>query len=265
MNFLEKLDCLIEKYGLNKRTLSQKSGIPYTTIDGWYKKGYEGLKLTTLRKLNDYFNTTLDYWILDEITDPNYGKSSGFKVDYEEMEHIKKYRTLDDYGRETVDITLNRETERVKSLQEKDARITELETAPTPIIDIQPHLTDAPVRLVEYFQSASAGSGIFILGNEATEHIEIPNTPENKKVDYAIKVSGDSMIPDYNDGDIVLVSQKAEIIHGDVGIFIVNGKSFIKEYGATELISRNPAYPNIKVLPSDNIVCMGKVIGKLIF
>lgn len=98
MNFLEKLDFLMNKYGLNKRTLSQKSGIPYTTIDAWYKKGYEGLKLTTLRKLNDFFNTTLDYWILDEVTDPNYGKSSGFKVEFDEMEHIKKYRELDPYG-----------------------------------------------------------------------------------------------------------------------------------------------------------------------
>lgn len=38
MNFLEKLDFLMEKYGLNKRTLALKSDIPYTTIDAWYKK-----------------------------------------------------------------------------------------------------------------------------------------------------------------------------------------------------------------------------------
>ena len=48
MNFLEKLDFLMERYGLNKSTLSQKSEIPYTTIDGWYKKGYEGLKINFL-------------------------------------------------------------------------------------------------------------------------------------------------------------------------------------------------------------------------
>lgn len=113
MNFLEKLDFLMKKYGLNKRTLSQKSDIPYTTIDNWYKRGYEGLKLTTLRKLNDFFNTTLDYWILDEITDPNYGKSSGFEVEYDEMEHIKKYRVLDEHGKEMVDFTLLKEWERV--------------------------------------------------------------------------------------------------------------------------------------------------------
>ncbi len=115
MNFLEKLDFLMKKYDLNKRSLSQKSGIPYTTIDGWYKKGYEGLKLTTFRKLANYFNTTLDYWILDDVSDPNYGKSQGFQVDYSEMALIQKYRALDDYGRETVELVLNREYNRVNA------------------------------------------------------------------------------------------------------------------------------------------------------
>lgn len=80
MNFLEKLDFLMGRDGLNKSTLSQASEIPYTTIDGWYKKGYEGLKLPTLRKLAAYFGTTLDYWVLDDVTDPDYEKN-GIKKD----------------------------------------------------------------------------------------------------------------------------------------------------------------------------------------
>lgn len=75
MDFLQKLDFMMKKYSLNKRTLSQNSGIPYTTIDGWYKKGYEGMKISTLRILANYFDTVLDFWIQDEITDSNYGKS----------------------------------------------------------------------------------------------------------------------------------------------------------------------------------------------
>ena len=65
------------------------------------------------------------------------------------------------------------------------------------------------------------------------------------------------------DGDNVMVSQHMELNYGDIGIFVVNGKAYIKEYGETELISRNPDFPNITVHESDNIVCMGKVIGKL--
>lgn len=70
------------------------------------------------------------------------------------------------------------------------------------------------------------------------------------------------MEPDYYDGDIVLVSQKAELSHGDVGIFIVNNDAYIKEYGETEFISRNPDADNIIISEYDNIVCMGKVVGK---
>lgn len=66
MDFLEKLNCLMKKNGLNKSSLSKACNIPYTTIDGWYKKGYEGLKLTTLRKLADFFGTSLDYWAVED-------------------------------------------------------------------------------------------------------------------------------------------------------------------------------------------------------
>ncbi len=66
MNFLEKLNYLMEKNHLNKSTLSKACNIPYTTIDGWYKKGYEGLKLTTLKKLAEYFGTSLDYWASED-------------------------------------------------------------------------------------------------------------------------------------------------------------------------------------------------------
>ena len=69
MDFLEKLDHLMEINHLNKSSLSKACDIPYTTIDGWYKKGYEGLKLSTLRKLANYFGTSLDYWATEDNQD----------------------------------------------------------------------------------------------------------------------------------------------------------------------------------------------------
>lgn len=63
MNFLEKLNFLMEQNNLNKSSLSKACDIPYTTIDGWYKKGYRGLKLTTLTKLSNFFGTSLDFWV----------------------------------------------------------------------------------------------------------------------------------------------------------------------------------------------------------
>lgn len=63
MNFTEKLDILMKKRGLNKNTLSKACEIPYTTIDGWYKKGASDMKLSTLKKLTAYFDLSLDYWL----------------------------------------------------------------------------------------------------------------------------------------------------------------------------------------------------------
>lgn len=67
MDFLEKLNYLMEIHGLNKNTLSKSCDIPYTTIDNWYKRGYDGLKLTTLKKLSSFFGVSLDFWIQEKI------------------------------------------------------------------------------------------------------------------------------------------------------------------------------------------------------
>lgn len=85
MDFLEKLEYLMQQQGLNKSTLSKSCDIPYTTIDNWYKRGYDGLKLTTLRKLSDYFGISLDFWVRDDIQVDNY-------FSLKEKEIIKSYR-----------------------------------------------------------------------------------------------------------------------------------------------------------------------------
>ena len=178
-----------------------------------------------------------------------------------EWEMVEQYRALDPIGQSHVDSVLDWETTRLSSLKEKDERIAELQAAPATIIELSSH--SGSRHLAEYFHDASAGAGIFILGNEAAARIAISDSDWDERTDYVIRVNGDSMEPDYKDGDNVMVSQHMELDYGDIGIFVVNGKAYIKEYGETELISRNPDYPNIIVHEADNIVCMGKVIGKL--
>ena len=68
MNFLEKLDYLMEERAINKSKLSKISGVPYTTIDGFYKKGYENTKLSTIRRISEALNVSLDY-LFDETSD----------------------------------------------------------------------------------------------------------------------------------------------------------------------------------------------------
>lgn len=63
MNFLEKLDMLMQHKGYKKSDLAKVSGIPYTTIDAWYKKGFDGVRLSSLRKLSDCLGVSLGFWI----------------------------------------------------------------------------------------------------------------------------------------------------------------------------------------------------------
>lgn len=67
MSFLDKLDYLMREKNINKSQLSKESGVPYTTIDGFYKKGTENIKLSTLKKLASYFDCSLDYLADDNV------------------------------------------------------------------------------------------------------------------------------------------------------------------------------------------------------
>lgn len=242
----------MDKYHLNKRALSQKSEIPYTTIDAWYKKGYEGIKLTTLRKLNDFFNTSLDYWIMDEITDPCYGKTTDFKIDHTEMNHVEKYRALDSHGKEMVDLVLDRETARVAELQKQAARTAEPKQGHQPL----------PIRTISYYQRlTSAGTAGYLFHDIPTDTIKVPDTPTSQRADFVLVVGDDSMEPDYFRGEMVFVEKTADLKIGETGVFVRGNECFVKEVGEDTLISRNEKYPNVK--KSNDIVAVGKVIGKL--
>lgn len=62
MSFTERLEYLMKKNGIrNKAELAKLSGIPYTTIDGIYKKGSDNIKLSTLKKLAACLHCSLDF------------------------------------------------------------------------------------------------------------------------------------------------------------------------------------------------------------
>lgn len=109
---------------------------------------------------------------------------------------------------------------------------------------------------------ASAGTGYELYGSDF-DTINIIDTSDARKADFALTIEGDSMYPDYCNGDIVLVKQQPNIEVGQVGIFIINNsEGYIKEYGTDYLISRNPEYDNIIPTEDDKIECWGLVIGK---
>ena len=62
MTLTDRIDQLMAKNGIKtKAELSRLTEIPYTTIDGFYKKGTDRIKLSTLQKLCDVLGCSIDY------------------------------------------------------------------------------------------------------------------------------------------------------------------------------------------------------------
>lgn len=85
MNIAERLEQLMITRGMNRRQLSIAANIPYTTIDGIFKRSSDNVKLTTMIKLADYFNVTLDY-LVGRGPDRQLSTS-----EFEELESFRKY------------------------------------------------------------------------------------------------------------------------------------------------------------------------------
>ena len=66
MTLLEKTGYLIDANRLNKRQFAIESDIPYSTVDNWWKKGIDNIRLPTFRKLCNYFNVTMDSMAFDD-------------------------------------------------------------------------------------------------------------------------------------------------------------------------------------------------------
>ena len=93
MGLTDKLDILMKERNINKAELARESGVPYTTIDGFYKKGSENAKLSTLKKLCSYFDCSLDYLADDNVNEPRTMAAhfDGDEYTEEEITKIKEY------------------------------------------------------------------------------------------------------------------------------------------------------------------------------
>lgn len=126
-------------------------------------------------------------------------------------------------------------------------------------------LEEVSHRLIPLYRNdlgAAAGFGA-PLGEAAGERIYLLRDPLTEQADEVIAVSGRSMEPTFNDGDLVLVRHTRELRPGDLGIFLVDNEGFIKEYRKDGLHSHNPAYPVMTFNENQDVRCIGKVLGRV--
>ena len=108
----------------------------------------------------------------------------------------------------------------------------------------------------------SAGVGEFLAEGSGTM-ISIPVGDRTAGATFALRISGDSMEPRYQSGDVLLVEKCASVDKGELGIFVLDGAGYFKQYGGDHLVSLNTAYGPIWLKDFERVECCGRVIGKL--
>lgn len=182
----------------------------------------------------------MNFWVEDDFSPPL--KES--KISNKEQKLVNNYRELNVNGQVYVEKQIQ------FALLQKEY-VTKNGTEPPEQTTI--YLFDAP---------ASAGTGVWLSEDDNNyTTITVEKTEISSKADMCIRVSGNSMFPEFQDGDIVFVFKQPTLEIGEIGIFSVDGEGYIKKFGDKELLSLNPDYASIPITSST--VCYGKVIGKL--
>lgn len=238
----EKLDLLMRRRGLSRGALSRLAGVPYTTVVGLYDKGYENIKLSTLKKLAAALDTTIEY-LGDDGTDLPYSRRAA-DLPTEAVDLARRYSALPDPGRRVV--------EGVIEVLEREE---------------QPPEEEKQEYIREFVTPAAAGYASPALGED---YVMVPRGKDvPREADFAVRIDGDSMEPYIADGSCVYVSQMAELVSGDVGIFCVDGDMKCKQYCEDILgniylfsLNRERRDADVEVLASSgrSVYCFGRVI-----
>lgn len=225
MYWLIKLREFKKESNLTYKEISERSGIVLTTVEKLFSGRTRDPKLNMISDIAKALGHSGAELIEGADDAPT----------RDETETIKQMRKLDDMGRARV----------------KDTILSEL---------CRVELASKQVYSKIYYDfPVSAGTGEFL--DERTATIATLSEKPPHGADYILRISGDSMEPEFSDGDFVYVNRRDTLDFGEVGIFVAEGSVYMKEYTPKGLRSFNPAYKLIRFY--DDVRCLGKVLGKV--
>lgn len=118
-----------------------------------------------------------------------------------------------------------------------------------------------PIFIAPY--AMGAGLGEPLGDNCEQEQIYVRITKESSRADKVIRVNGDSMMPTFQDGDLLFVQETESLKAGEIGVFVLAGEGYVKEYQRDGLHSHNANYSTIIPNADDDVRCLGRIIGKV--
>lgn len=216
--------------GLTQAAIAEKLGVPASTYGGWEKTRQP--TAAQLGMIAEATGATASFLLQDEMKE-----AVRPPVSPREMQMVKRYRGLDDYGKEAVDDLIDTEYRRCQEAARK-AKLFEF--------DVQE-------------LGSAAGSGVPLEDCDTYTVLLRERPPRGT---FGVWVNGHSMEPTFSDGDLVVVRHATDVPVGKIGIFTVDGITYIKRRGRDRLISDNDDYDD--VYPGEEgAIVQGLVIGRV--
>lgn len=241
-----------EKKGLLQSELAKMIGVKSAGVISNWEQDVSKPDANKMVKLCQVLGISLSY-LLDY-----YGEEKAPPYSSEAMKLAKDYDGLDWHGKRVIRLVADEETARCEAERQANikASIQEQKTEMEAAGEIEP---DVVLFVVPYFlQPASAGTGDEVL-NDVSEDLELKKRPP-RGTSYVIRLDGNSMEPTFQNGDKLFIHSCTEIRPGQIGVFLMDGKQWIKELGDNELISHNAEeYGPIPM--REDIRCQGIVLG----
>lgn len=239
--FANNLNFYMEKKGIDRNTLCADLNLKYTTVRDWLK-GITYPRIGKIELLANYFNINKSDLIENKATTTQPSDS-----------------LLDAITNTAMQLN----TENKKTVLRTSEELLETQMSKTDTEETQPNEVSEIIQLYSYDyydHPVSAGTGQY-LNDVRVERIELPVDVD---ADFVIPIKGDSMEPDYHDGDLVFIQTSVELNDGVIGVFNYNGDAYIKQLVIDEdqayLHSLNPAYKDMPITPDTDFRIIGEVV-----
>ena len=114
-----------------------------------------------------------------------------------------------------------------------------------------------PKSTIEIRGYVSAGTGEW-LDDEIVDEVSYEGViPEH---DFAVKVNGDSMLPLFEDGQVIFIKSTSDVRDGQIIVCQVNNEAFVKKLSGNKLVSLNKKYEDISICDTDDFKIYGVVV-----
>lgn len=237
----------IKENNITQKKLAIEIGISPSTMSD-YMNARANPSHGVIQKIADYFG------VLKSDIDTTYKDETDISTIYNKLNKFRKYKVYQYATNELKEQVIEENRIFDKNINQiiNDDKVVYI----TDYLNQDQHDINVQSKL-------SAGTGIVDLDPENVETITYTGKlPTN--YDLAFKVSGDSMEPLFEDGEIVFVRKQSEPVNGAIMAVQIDEEAFIKkvyvEADRLRFVSLNKKYPDFYANNGNDIRIIGKVV-----